>query len=98
MGEILIKMFSLRPIGTAWLVMPSKQNILELLLDFPPGTHNLVQCATHLIKSILQDSGYLIPGVRWEVQKPWPTFLSSLKPWQNSVCEIQGISNACGDK
>lgn len=51
---------------------------------------------THLIKSILQDSGYLISGVRWEVQKPWLAFFSSLKPRQNSVCEVQGIRNACG--
>lgn len=74
---------------------------LELLLDFsntgdPKNTQFGTMVVTHLIKSILQDSGYLISGIRWEVQKLWLAFFSSLKPRQNSVCEIQGISNACG--
>lgn len=96
--KIHIKMLSLWPIGISRLAMQSKQNILELLLGFPnTGDPRNTQFGTvvdtHLIKSILQDSGYLIFGIRWEVQQPWLTFFSSLKPRQNSVCEIQGISD-----
>ena len=40
-----------------------------------------------------KNGGYLIFGIRWEVQQLWLAFFSSLKPRQNSVCEIQSISN-----
>lgn len=70
---------------TLCLVMQSKQNILELPLGFPKtgdpkNTQFGTMVGTHLIKSILQDSGYLIFGIRWEVQQLWLIFFSSLKP------------------
>ena len=98
MGGNSHKMFSLWPKGMPCLAMQSKQNILELLLGFPftgdtRNRHLGTVLGTHLIQSILQDGGYLIFGIRWEVQQLWLAFFSSLKPRQNSVCEIQSISN-----
>ena len=98
MGRNSHKMFSLWPKGMPCLAMQSKQNILEPLLGFPftgdtRNRHLGTVRGTHLMQSILQDGGYLIFGIRWEVQQLWLAFFSSLKPRQNSVCEIQSISN-----
>ena len=96
--EIHTKMFSLWPTGMPCLAMESKQNILEPLLGFlftgdTRNRHFGTVLGTHLIQSILQDGGYLIFGIRWEVQQLWLAFFSSLKPRQNSIREIQSISN-----
>lgn len=79
--------------------MPSERNVLELLSRFPDtGDPRDTRCGTmavtYLPESILQDSGYLIFGVRREVQQLRLTFCPRLEPRQNSVCEIQGVSNA----